>query len=720
MTAKRLIVLAALALCGQLVRGCAAGPAKPDAALAEVPIAADAISGVVGGGQGPEAGVWVIAETTDLPTRLIKIVVTDDRGRYLLPELPHASYKLWTRGYGLVDSPKVDARPGMRVSLTSVTAPTRKAAAQYYPANYWHAMMRMPSAAEFPGSPGGSGGIGPAMKTRQHWLSNAKSCMICHQVGNPTMREPADISAETWELRAGMARPPGDPAMGLLGGGYANVMTLTMRQFGPRGLQMYSAWSDNIAKGELPAQSPPRPVGIERNAVLTIWDWGDKTFIHDLIATDPLAVQVGGNGPIYGAESNAGRFVIADPAANTARSIDIPDGLTHPMLVTMDRKGRIWFPTYGRAFLKEDVNQDLAPKPHCPDEWREGSRKGFVSSPRIEHMRMFDPATDKLITLPTCLATSKAQVASDPQDTLFFTSDSVVTWINTRVWDDSHDPVRSQGWCPVILNTAGHNPDPLLGLTNGTLDQGQWNILGKPGIASKNTRIAGQFVFRARRNPVDDSIWITAYRGLPGGIIRIERGKNPPYSCTSEYFEPPRDNALDYRAYGPMNLDFDSKGAVWVAFLSGNLGRFDPRLCKVRRGPGATGQHCAEGWSFHDIPGPRFVGTNDPADFNYGLLVDKFNVFGTGRDAALLAGGNSDSLVVSSPGQGVIAVIRVPYPMGFYARELSGRIDDPAKGWKGRAVWGSFNTIPVWHQEGGEDHSPGLVRFQLRPTPLDH
>ena len=64
------------------------------------------------GPSGPEAGVWVIAETTDLPTRYTKSVVTDDQGRYVIPDLPTANYQVWVRGYGLVDSPKMRAKPG--------------------------------------------------------------------------------------------------------------------------------------------------------------------------------------------------------------------------------------------------------------------------------------------------------------------------------------------------------------------------------------------------------------------------------------------------------------------------------------------------------------------------------------------------------------------------------------------------------------------------------
>src|SRR5438094_4369600 len=102
-----------------------------------VPIDADDIGGVVTGPSGPEAGVWVIAETTGLPTKFARIVVTDDQGRYVLPELPNAKYKVWARGYGLVDSNPVELSPGQSADLKAVVAPSAKDAAQYYPANYW-------------------------------------------------------------------------------------------------------------------------------------------------------------------------------------------------------------------------------------------------------------------------------------------------------------------------------------------------------------------------------------------------------------------------------------------------------------------------------------------------------------------------------------------------------------------------------------------------------
>ena len=117
-----------------------------------VAIDADDLGGVVTGAAGPEAGVWVIAETTDLPTKFVRTVVTDDQGRYLVPDLPEATYDVWVRGYGLVDSSKEQATPGMILNLTAVPAPTASAAAAYYPASYWYALAEPPAKSEFPGT----------------------------------------------------------------------------------------------------------------------------------------------------------------------------------------------------------------------------------------------------------------------------------------------------------------------------------------------------------------------------------------------------------------------------------------------------------------------------------------------------------------------------------------------------------------------------------------
>src|SRR3954469_3768295 len=130
----------------------------------------DFLEGTVASPHGPEAGVWVIAETTDLPTRFVKIVVTDDRGRYAIPELPAASYDVWVRGYGLVDSPKTKAKPGRTLNLNAVLAPDAKAAAQYYPAGYWFSLLHVPEKSEFPGTGPEGNGIAPTIHNQAQFL----------------------------------------------------------------------------------------------------------------------------------------------------------------------------------------------------------------------------------------------------------------------------------------------------------------------------------------------------------------------------------------------------------------------------------------------------------------------------------------------------------------------------------------------------------------------
>src|ERR1700716_2581905 len=165
---------------GSVVEVCAQRSAPPAVAIDN-----DDIGGVVTGASGPEAGVWVIAETTDLPTRYAKMVVTDDQGRYLVPDLPKAKYKVWVRGYGLVDSPKVDGEPGKQLNLSAVPAPNEAAAAQYYPAIYWYSMLKIPDASQF----GGKSDI-PEKITQVEWLTTIKNrnCIGCHQLGQLATR----------------------------------------------------------------------------------------------------------------------------------------------------------------------------------------------------------------------------------------------------------------------------------------------------------------------------------------------------------------------------------------------------------------------------------------------------------------------------------------------------------------------------------------------------
>jgi hypothetical protein len=237
----------------------------------EVTIRSADIGGVVTSPSGPEAGVWVIAETTDLPTKFAKMVVTDDLGRYVIPELPKATYNVWVRGYGLVDSPKVRTTPGQHLNLTAVGAPTAAAAAEYYPGVYWYSMMRIPAKNEFPGTGTSGNGIQPVMKNQHYWIDTLKnSCQSCHALGSKGIRTfqsewgPSDnstqagVQAWTRRLEAGQAR---------------SNMSVTLNRFGAqKALSLFADWTNRIAAGELPFAKPERPQGVERNVVITMWE----------------------------------------------------------------------------------------------------------------------------------------------------------------------------------------------------------------------------------------------------------------------------------------------------------------------------------------------------------------------------------------------------------------------------------------------------------------
>jgi hypothetical protein len=260
---------------------------------------ADDIGGIVTGPGGPEAGVWVIAETFDLPTRFAKIVVTDDQGRYLLPDLPEATYSIWVRGYGLIDSPKKEAKPGSSVDLEAVSAPDAKAAAAYYPGGYWFSLLHIPDKTNFPGTGANGNGISESILTQAQFLSRIKSgtCLACHQLGSKGTREiPPSLgsfpsSKEAWarRIRSGQAGPS---------------MVSGIHQIGADGtLSMFADWTDRIAAGEVP-EAPARPQGMERNVVISQWDWADpKAYMHDLVSTDRRDPTVNPNGKLYGAPS---------------------------------------------------------------------------------------------------------------------------------------------------------------------------------------------------------------------------------------------------------------------------------------------------------------------------------------------------------------------------------------------------------------------------------
>src|SRR5687768_14580124 len=279
-----------------LVAACAGQPGS-HGAPSDVRIGPADLGGVVTSSNGAEAGVWVIAETLDLPTQFAKIVVTDDRGRYVIPDLPQATYSVWVRGYGLVDSPKVRTGRGQIVNLTAVPAPNAKAAADYYPAIYWLSMLTIPDRSLFPGTGPDGNGMPVAYPTQEQWLNAVQlnGCGNCHQLGDKATREiPASLgtfknSVEAWQRR--LLSGPGGNSM-------ARFIALMNTADGGH-VRRLAEWTDRIKAGELPASVPARPHGAERHLVVTVYDWlSPKYYVHDLALTDRRNPTVNAFGPI--------------------------------------------------------------------------------------------------------------------------------------------------------------------------------------------------------------------------------------------------------------------------------------------------------------------------------------------------------------------------------------------------------------------------------------
>jgi hypothetical protein len=681
-----------------------------------VPIDPDDIGGVVSGPKGPEAGVWVIAETRDLGVRYIKSVVTDDRGRYVVPDLPAAKYQVWARGYGLVDSAKATASPGQQINITAVPAPSEAEAAKYYPAIYWYSMLKIPAASEF----GGEGtGISPRLTQRQ-WISSMKNtgCIGCHQLGQLSTRTippslgPFSSGADAWKRR-------------VQSGQAGAMMHGQLTNLGERSFANYGDWTDRIAKGELPFAKPSRPQGVERNIVVTLRDWmDDKHYLHDLISSDRRNPTVNANGPLFGSpEYSSDLLPILDPVKNVATTFKAPvrdpqmplnlgpghaAGLDPAMPSPYWANERIWetrvnnhnsmFGKDGRLWLAASVRGNDNPA-WCKAGSSHPSAKAFPLDRAVRHIAVLDPKTMKYDFVETCYSTHHPQFGYDANDTLWTSGGGpVVGWLDTKKWDATHDAAASQGWTALVLDTNG----------NGNRDA--YVEPDQPVDPAKDKRINSPF-YAVMPNPADGSIW-GATLGVPGAVVRLMPGSNPPETALAEVYNVPAPG------FGARGADIDSKGVVWVSLGSGHIGSFDRRKCKgPLNGPKATGDHCPEGWSFYKYPGPGFEGIGDnSAESSYYSWVDQHNTFGLGEDVPMSTGNLNDGLIALKDGK--MVVLRVPYPIGFYAKGFDGRIDDPKAGWKGRGLWAANGDRTPWLIEGGKGTRPLAAHFQLRPDPL--
>ena len=693
------------------------------------PAGGDDLRGAVRGPAGPEAGVWVIAETDDLDTGFRKIVVTGDDGRFLVPDLPEASYRVWVRGYGLVDSDPVTAEPGQTLALEAVPAASPQEAARVYPANYWYSMLEPPAADEFPGTGPAGNGIARGLRSQAAWVDVTKQgCQLCHQMGNRFTFDMGhldgfDSSAEAWAHR-------------LTFGQRGRQMSGVLNRFGrERGLAMFADWSDRIAAGEVP-EAPPRPRGVERNLVLTMWDWaGETSYVHDEVTTDKRDPTVNGGGLVYGVSITTDKLVITDTERHRSIELDVPlrepremvpsmfptapgfepspywgdeiifDAPANPHNPMMDARGRVWL----TSTVRRRENPDW-----CRDGSDHPSARHFPVDRSGRQVSVYDPATGEWGLIDTCYGTHHLQFGEDEQDTLWLSGDpNVVGWLDTKLYDETGDEQLSQGWCPTVVDTNG----------DGVITR-PWNEPGDEVDPGRDTRIAG-FAYGIIANPVDDTAWVARTGPFPGRLVRLDRGDNPPETCIAEVYEPPsiENPAVDpaQTGHAPRGVDVDRNGVIWTALSgSGHMASFDRSRCRVLNGPDATGQHCPEGWTLYPTPGPQMRGVTDPgsADYHYYNWVDQFGTLGLGPNVPIAPGSGSDSLLALMPDTGEWVVLRVPYPLGFFARGLDGRIDDVDAGWKGRGLWANYGSNLNWHIEGGQGRRSAIIHFQLRPDPL--
>jgi hypothetical protein len=718
-----------------------AQPSAQPNAPSGVPIGTGDIGGVVTGTSGPEAGVWVIAETTELGTRFAKIVVTDDRGRYMIPDLPPANYQLWVRGYGLVDSPKVKAQRGRIVNLTAVVAPSAAAAAEFYPAIYWFSMLKIPDKNLFPGTGPDGNGMPVTFRSQEEWLNAVQlnGCGNCHQLGDKATREfPVALEAskmssiEAWTRR--LQSGPGGGTM------VRTIGTLNTSDGGH--IRRLAEWTDRIRAGELPASAPARPKGVERNLVVTIYDWlSSKYYLHDLTPTDRRKPTVNAFGPIYGAaELSTDYLPVFDPVKITKSTMKVPvrdqdapsSALANPVVAPSPYFGteQVWdsrvnahnpmMDQDGRVYYTAQVRSPKNPPPYCGAASGHPSAKqypltrtpdGFVQNSR--QVTVYDPKTKQFTFIDTCFGTHHLNFAEDTDNTLWLSNNlqnelAIVGWVNTKMFWKTRDAGKSQGWTPLIVDTSG----------NGKRDA--YVEPNQPEEPGKDKR-TGLGFYGIAYNPVDGSIWGSSI-GHPGYVLRLQPGSNPPETALTEVYRVPPPG------YGMRGFDIDRHGVAWVTLASGHIAGFDRRKCKgPLNGPGAAeGNMCPEGWTFYRLPGPTFAGRDGAAEAPYYTWVDQHDILGLGPNTPIGTGNFSDSLHALTYGR--VVELRVPYPMGFFAKGVDGRIDDPKAGWKGKGLWVTSGNRTPMHIEGVDAPSPGapgktlasplVVHFQLRPDPL--
>src|SRR5437016_103229 len=372
-------------------------------------------------------------------------------------------------------------------------------------------MIKIPDKGRFPGTGDKGNGIPENFKTQDQWLNFIKTngCGNCHQMGNYATRTISEklgkfeSTVDAWSYRL---------SVGPAGHDMVRFITQLMTPDGGQ-LAALADWTDRIGTGELPNRSPPRPVGIERNLVITVRYWLDpKHYLHDVVTTDKRRPTVNGHGLIYGAtELSTDQIPVLDAINNSKTTIKAPvrdpegtpssaqanpvfapspyfgseqvwDSQVNAHSLVMDQEGRVYFAAQIRppndipAYCRKD--SPLRSAQLYPLEEKHG---GFFQNAR--QVTVYDPATKKFSFIDTCFGTQHLNFAEDADNTLWFSTNTqgklaVVGWVNTKKFWATSDAATSQGWTALVVDTNG----------NGKRDEG-YNEPGEPADPSKDTRI---------------------------------------------------------------------------------------------------------------------------------------------------------------------------------------------------------------------------------------
>jgi streptogramin lyase len=618
----------------------------------------------------PEAGVWVIAETNSLPTPYRKIVVTNDEGKFVVPQLPKGEYQVWVRGYGLKDSKPVSGTFDKSMKLEVLSAGNPQEAAKIFPANYWFSLWQPPGQEELP----------KHFKSQDEWIAAMKlGCDLCHQQGIKETRSHTSAGEfdAAWRL--------------------APVMNATADRLGRDALAKSLAdWGTRIDAGEVPP-TPPRPTGLERNIVVTSWQWGEwNGYFHDEVSTDKRNPVLYPNGKIYGLDIGRDLLWALDPKTNTVKSYQVPvrqqgfdkeEGfhswsvyhrIASPHNPMMDDKGRVWitqvirdedeahYPKWANDVKVYEGGKAPASGQGEKGATQDASQNAEAGGQHHRQLSYFDTNTEKFVTVDTAYGTHHLQF--DKEGRLWTSIDSIgLGMFDPSKFDPAHPETEAEAQKLFI------KLDP----TTGKPVSG-----GGYGIAV---------------NPADGTVWrAMPSAGGPGNKLNMFDPKTNTF----------KDFPLPAPGRGPRGVDASTDGTVWFATGSGHLGRLDPRTAK---------------FTYWEMPGPKLKGTGPEtgaADFAYYLWVDQFDVLGLGKNMVIVTGTNSDSLLAFNSSSEKWTVIRMPYPLGFFTRGMDGRIDDPNAGWKGRGLWVNYSMDPTRFIE--KTRMPYINHVQLRPDPLAH